>query len=256
TRVAHERTERVAHGFTYRHDLWLVDLDDLPRLPRVFRSWLRFDARDHFGDSRAGSVPERQAGSVPERQSSIRADVDAYLARQGITCSRVLMLANPRSLGYVFNPLTVFWCYGARGELRAVIAEVHNTYRGRHCYLLRPDVDGRATVDKKFYVSPFFTVDGVYEMRFSEPAAALEITIDLWRAGRPVPAFRASVTGCRLPRTRGSLVRAVLAQPVVSRRVMVLIRWQGVRLWLRRVPVVPRPRPLRHELHHEGVPPR
>ena len=151
------------------------------------------------------------------------------------------MLANPRSLGHVFNPLTVFWCYGPSGELRAVIAEVHNTYRGRHCYLLRPDVDGHARVDKEFYVSPFFTVDGTYDMKFSEPGEELQINIDLRRGSGAEPAFRASVAGRRLPRSRGSIIRAVLAQPFVSRRVMLLIRWQGVRLWLRRVPVVPRP---------------
>ena len=102
------------------------------------------------------------------------------------------LLTNARVLGHVFNPLSVFWCHGPAGELRAVIAEVHNTYGERHCYLLRPDADGRAGADKAFYVSPFFAVDGHYEMTFTDPTVdeALAVSITLAREGRVV--FRAS----------------------------------------------------------------
>jgi DUF1365 family protein len=131
TRVTHGRTERVHHGFAYRHATWLVDLDELPRLPRLLRAVARFDARDHLGDPRA----------------TIRDNVDAYLAANDIDLAggSILMLATPRSLGHAFNPLTVYWCHDRVGALRCVVAEVHNTYGERHCYLLRPDADGRAS---------------------------------------------------------------------------------------------------------------
>ena len=76
------------------------------------------------------------------------------------------MLANARFLGYVFDPLTVFWCFAADGSLRCVVAEVHNTYGERHAYLLRPEADGTAEVGKEFYVSPFNDVSGRYDFRF------------------------------------------------------------------------------------------
>ena len=94
----------------------------------------------------------RSPGSTPAttsatRDRTIRQNLDAWLARpRASTCAggRVLMLANARVLGYVFNPLTVYWCHRADGALACVVAEVHNTYGERHCYLLRPDDAGRA----------------------------------------------------------------------------------------------------------------
>jgi hypothetical protein len=116
-------------------------MDNLPRLPAPLRPLARFEVRDHLGDPAA---------------PSIKANVVGYLARNGIDLAggTVLMLASARVLGYVFNPLSVFWCYAASARLQAVLAEVHNTYHQRHVYLLRPGEDGLAEAAKEFYVSP------------------------------------------------------------------------------------------------------
>ena len=140
--VGHARRERIDHSFKHRVFLWLVDLDELPTLPWWLRPFARFESRDHLGDA----------------SRSIRQNIDAYLASHDIWCDRILMLANARSLGHVFNPLTVYWCY-ADGELMCVVAEVHNTYGERHRYLLFPDEAGRARTDKAFYVSPFLDLE-------------------------------------------------------------------------------------------------
>ncbi len=226
TRVAHGRTERVHHGFAYGHVMWLVDLDDVPRLPRPLRVLGRFDARDHLGD--------------PERD--IRANVDTYLATRGVDLEggRVLMLANARSWGYAFNPLSVFWCYARGGQLAGVVAEVHNTYGERHCYFLRPDAHGRADATKEFYVSPFFAVDGSYEMTFTEPREECSVAITLRRGEAAATVFRATLDARRDP-ARPSFLAGSLRHPFASHRVMALIRFEGIRLWLRRLPVVPRP---------------
>ena len=234
TRIGHGRTERVTHGFAYRHSMWLVDLDDVPRLPRSLRLLGRFDAGDHLGDP----------------ASTIRANVDAYLATEGVDLrgGRVLMLANARSWGYTFNPLSVFWCHDRAEELVGVVAEVHNTYGERHCYFLRPDADGRADTAKEFYVSPFFAVDGSYEMRFTdpllrsgtEPTDHLELEITLRRGPGAVPVFRATLDAERDP-AWPSFLAGTLRHPFASHRVMALIKLQGIRLWLRRLPLVPRP---------------
>ena len=158
--ITHTRF-RPRRTFRYRSYLWLVDLDGLPRLPLPLRPLARFQARDHL--SGAGG--------------SLRASVDTYLAQHGISLpgGRVLMLGHARTLGYVFNPLTVFWCHDADGGLAAVIAEVHNTYGGRHTYLLHPDSRGRAEADKEFYISPFLPVAGRYRLHLPEPAGRLRL---------------------------------------------------------------------------------
>ncbi len=83
------------------------------------------------------------------------------------------MLASPRVLGHVFNPLSLFYCHDADGTLTHVVAEVRNTYGGRRCYLLETADNSKATVDKTFYVSPFHGVDGHYEISVPEPGREL-----------------------------------------------------------------------------------
>jgi DUF1365 family protein len=231
TTITHARTATVAHRFSYRHPMWLVDLDAIPALPRPLRFLLAFDARDHLGDA----------------TRSIRANVDGFLAEHGVPRPhRVVMLANPRSFGHGFNPLTLYWPYDEHGTLHGVVAEVHNTYGGRHSYFIRPDADpstddgsgGRAETDKALYVSPFFPVDGRYEMQFTEPRENLEVGIVLRRDG--VAVFRASLVA-GAPRPVRSVIATALRHPLPSWWVSSRIRFQGVRLWLRGVPLVPRP---------------
>jgi uncharacterized protein len=232
TTIEHERRVPVRHAFHYRHTMWLVDLDSVPTMSRWLRPLAAFEARDHFGDPPA----------------SLRANVDAYLAEHDIDLhgGRVLMLANPRAFGYVFNPLTVYWCQDDAGQPRCVIAEVHNTYGERHCYLLTPDAGGHADVAKDFFVSPFFAVDGRYEMRFTEPGEDLEVSIALRRSESMEPVFRAKLAGHRTVARVRSVSRAAARHACGSWKVIALIRWQGIRLWLRRVPLVPNPAPCRN----------
>jgi uncharacterized protein len=231
--VRHVRRQVFQRAFTHRTYLWLVDLDELPELPRWLRPFARFEARDHLGD--------------PAR--TIRQNLDAWLATQGVDLAggRVLMLANARSLGYVFNPITVYWCRYPDGSPACVVAEVHNTYGGRHCYLLRPDDAGRARVAKDFYVSPFLTVAGEYAMRLPEPDDRLALTITLRQDDRT--ALTATLAGTREPATPAALVRMLARRPLVTHRTSALIRRHGIALWLRRLPVVPRPR----HVPQEGV---
>lgn len=215
----------VDNAFSYRAHMWLVDLADLPRLPRGLGWLARFEARDHLGDPGA----------------TIRGNIEKFLAPHGIdlTGGRVLMLANARVAGYVFNPISVHWCYRAGGELACLVAEVHNTYGERHAYLLDPDPGGRAETDKAFYVSPFLTVDGRYLMRFSPPGPTVSVTMAL-RQGGQTP-FTATLRGTAKAATLGTILRTSLRQPLMPLRVSALIRYQGIKLWLRRLPVIHRP---------------
>ncbi len=225
TAISHVRQTPLKNAFTYRSYSWFVDVDDLPRLPPLLRPLAEFRAGDHLGDPGA----------------SFRANVERYLRTQGIEPDGgpIHMLTSARVFGYVFNPLTLFWCYGTNGELRCVVAEVHNTYGERHCYLLRTDPSGRASVPKAFYVSPFNDVDGEYRMKLPAPGERLAVSIVLERDGhRP---FVATMDGRRKPATIRNILAAAVAVPAAPMLVSALIRLQGVKLWARRLPVVARP---------------
>ncbi len=223
--IRHVRAAPVANSFCYRSYQWLVDLETLPSLPAWLRPLARFRAADHFGDA----------------ARTIRENVDSFLAGNGVDLAggRILMLASARVFGYIFNPLSVYWCHRADGSLACVIAEVHNTYGERHCYLLHTDARGRAEVDKAFYVSPFNPVDGRYRMSLPEPGQKLALTVTLHRPGEPP--FVASVRGTRQAATPGALLRAAARHPWPTVATTIQIHAQGIKLWLRGLPVQQRP---------------
>lgn len=204
TTVVHVRRSPWRHAFRYRSRSWLVDLDALPR---------GFRAQDHVGD--------------PAR--TLRENVDALLADEGLRCARVVTLTSPRRLGHVFNPLSVHWCLDAHDALVATVAEVHNTYGGRHAYVLQP---GQQEVDKAFYVSPFHDVAGRYELDLPLPDDEVRLSVTYRRDGAEpfVATVRGSVAESRPP----------LSDLFTTRLVAGRVRVQGIRLWLRRLPVVPR----------------
>jgi uncharacterized protein len=223
--VTHVRNETFRRSFAHRVYYWLVDLDELPRQPRWLRPFAGFRAADHLGDSAA----------------SLRANVDAWLAARGIDLrgGRIVMLTNARVLGYVFNPITLYWCHRPDGALECVLAEVHNTYHQRHTYLLHPDGSGKALADKEFYVSPFLDQHGTYEMRVPEPDERLSVTVTLRQdGGTPLTAV---LRGARRPAGPAGVLRTVLRRPLLPQRVSALIRAHGIVLWLRRIPIRPRP---------------
>ena len=211
----------------------------LPRIQLVHRhrrtagaaeDWLRpfarFDARDHFTGGRA--------------EDTLRHRVDAFLAENGISLpgGRITALLQARVLGYVFNPLSLFWCHDADGALRAVIAEVHNTYGQRHAYLLpsderstrhRREEDVRVTVQR---------VDGHYVVRAPRPGATLAVSITLHRDNQPPFVAPCVADGCgRAPPNWPGCRSPPRWHPCWARCGSAS---QGITLWLRRVPVVPR----------------
>lgn len=227
--IGHRRVAPIRHAFRHRVHLWLVDLDDLPRPPAWLRPVATFSARDHLG------------GTREDASDDIKANVVRYLDVRGVRLDdtgRIVMLANARTFGHVFDPLSVYWCFTGDGRLRCVVAEVHNTFGERHAYLLEPDADGRAEADKQFHVSPFNDTSGRYTLRFRLDRERVRVEVALHREGRRM--FDASFAGAPTPATRRRVVAATLRRPLMAQRVSALIRLHGVWLWLRRLPVVPR----------------
>jgi DUF1365 family protein len=223
--IWHSRRAPLTNSFRYRTYLWLVDLDDLPRPAGPLRLLASFRSRDHLGDP----------------GQPIRANVDAFLRARGIDLGggRVLMLAHARVLGYVFNPLTVYWCHRQDGSLACVIAEVHNTYGQRHAYLLHTDDSGRGRAPKEFYVSPFYPVDGSYRMSLPRPGERLALAVVLDRPDGSH--FAATVRGTAVPASRRALLAAAARHPWSTAAVSVRIRRQGIALYLRGLRPAPRP---------------
>ena len=224
-RVTHTRRTPLRHRFSNAIYQWLVDVDDLPRMSRWLRPFSTFAASDHIGDPTA----------------SIRANIERFCAAQGvdITGNRLLMLANARVLGHTFDPLSVFWAIAPDESLTCIVAEVHNTYGERHAYLLQTDDLGKAVVDKAFYVSPFFTVDGTYDLQFVLTPDKISSSIVLRQGGEAV--FAATFRGTPRPVTGRRLATLLVKMPLMTHRTSLQIRIHGVWLWIRRLPVVPRP---------------
>lgn len=227
-RVHHTRHRPVRHSFTHKHTQWLVDLDAMPRLPRWLRPFATFRGEDHLSGNPG--------------IAALKANVLRVLERDGIPTTprdRVVMLAHARTLGHVFDPMSAFWVFAPDGDLRAVLVEVHNTYGGRHAYVLRTDEGGRAAMDKDFYVSPFNDVEGEYAIRLTLAPDTVGVAIRLRLHDEPL--VTATVTGAPRPATTSAVARTALRHPLMPQRVSGLIRVHGIWLWLRRLPVRPRP---------------
>lgn len=223
----HGRRGAVTNGFRYGVDYLLLDPDaPAAAAPRLF-SRNRGNLTS-LHDSDHGGPPGEGRGSAWVRE---------VLARHGLPgASRVLLLAQPRVLGHVFNPVSFWLCHDGTGALRVVIAEVTNTFGDRHSYLCHRDDHApitpgdRIEAQKILHVSPFQPVEGGYAFNFDIRHDAISIRIDY---GRGKGGLIATLTGPRRPLTDAAILRATLRRPFGSRRVLALIHWQALKLWLK-----------------------
>ena len=232
----HGRRGAVRNAFRYSIDYVLCDAEAAVNGPRLF-------ARNGVGlmslqDSDHGGPPKAGRGAAWVR--------DVLAAHQVRLDGRIDLLAQPRVLGHVFNPVSFWLCHDVEGVLRAVIAEVTNTYGDRHSYLCR-HADGRAitrsetiAAQKIFHVSPFQPIEGEYDFRFDVTPDEVHIVITY---GRAEGGLVATLKGARKPLTNGSILRAALRRPFGSRRVLALIHWQAVKLWWKGATFRNRPEP-------------
>ena len=238
--VMHRRLRPFGHRFVYRVFSLLIDIDAVCELDRRLRlfSYNRFNLisfcdRDH--GARDGS-PLR-----PWVERQLR-DSGVYTAPE-----RIFVHAFPRVLGYVFNPISVYWCHGPTGRLIAVVCEVKNTFGDQHVYVLRapqnaaPDATLRAACDKAMYVSPFIEMSARYRFRFDLPDDRLRLVIAESDTGGDV--LMASHTARRYPLSDSQLAMACLVYPLVTAKIIAAIHWEALKLWLKGARVVPPPAP-------------
>jgi DUF1365 family protein len=246
-KVMHARMKPRGHRFNYRVMSMLIDLDRLDEAGRVSRllgingrGLFSFHERDHGG----------LIGDAPFK--TLRGWADQLLHENGVARpAAIKLLCYPRVLGYVFNPLSVFYCYDTVGTLSAVIYEVRNTFGGIHHYV-RPVVAGelspaglRQTERKTFYVSPFIDMDMRYLFRLNLPGETLKIRI--LETDREGPLLAATFSGKRRPVGAAALLAALVALPLMTLKIMGAIHYEALRLWLKGIKLVPRPKDGNHE---------
>jgi uncharacterized protein len=232
----HGRKGAVRNAFRYGIDYVLLDAEAEVETPALFArnrtGVISLQDRDH------GGAPGQGRGAVWVRE---------VLAAHGVEgVRRIELLAQPRALGYVFNPVSFWLCRDGEGALATVIAEVTNTYGDRHCYLCRND-DGRSiaatdhiAATKIFHVSPFQPVEGRYDFTFDIRPDRIDIRID-YTAGNG--GLVATLSGERQPLTNAGILRALVTRPLGARRVLALIHWQALKLWWKGAQFRARPLP-------------
>jgi DUF1365 family protein len=223
-RVQHTRLQPVRHKLSYRVFMGLFDLDTLEETAR--RTWA-------FGYNRTALISfyDRDHGDGSGRP--LRAQIEAQLREAGIATDggAIRVLCMPRLLGYVFNPISVYFCYNKAGALSAVVHEVNNTFGGRHFYALPYTPNGRQACAKQFRVSPFLPMGMDYAFRLSPPDEVAAVSILVSAAQRPV--LTASFRGARRPFSSGQILRLWLSHPALTFKVIVGIHWEALWLWLK-----------------------
>jgi DUF1365 family protein len=235
--VGHSRSAPKPHSFrNAAHFLYL----DLQELPDFFRG------RWFWSNEKRNLVTFRRADYLGPPDVSLREAVldcvEKELGRR--PAGHVGIFTQLRTLGYLFNPVSFYFCHDEQGSLEAIVAEITNTpWSERHAYVLdAKKAEGEALTfrfKKDFHVSPFFDLDQVYEWRFSEPGERVEVSMRNIEGGQEVFSVRLSCE--RQPITARSLAVVLLRYPLQPLRLHAAIYWQALRLYLKRTPFFTHP---------------
>lgn len=227
-RVMHRRLRPKLHQLGYRIFEMLIDLDELPALDQR----LRWFSRGTFNLLSFRDQDYGDGSAVP-----LRTQAEAHLAQVGVHgIGRIALLTMPRLLGFAFNPLSLYFCYDRGGALAAIIHEVHNTFGERHSYVLTAEAENglvRQGAAKAFHVSPFLPMRLDYTFRVRPPGERLQVAIQV--SDKAGPLLIAIQRMERRALTDGAILRAALAFPLMTFKVVAGILWEAGKLLIKGV---------------------
>jgi DUF1365 family protein len=237
--VVHRRLRPVRHELRYRVFNLLADVDTLEETAGRLR-WFSYNRFNLF------SIMDRNHGpgdGTPVREHAWKL---VRSAEGGDQVKRIFMFCYPSVLGYVFNPLTVYYGLDADDQLRMMIYEVNNTFGGRHSYVVPVGEELAQKAPKQFFVSPFNAVEGNYTFHFTPPEEKMALGVALSVEDQPV--LNAYVSGQRLKLTDGALLKSFLGVPFLTIKVIGAIHLQALRLWWKGLRLKPRPKVPNHTI--------
>ena len=233
--VMHRRFGARRHRFRYRAFWLLLDLDEVPELARSTRlfSCNRFNLL---------SLHDRDHGDGSD--TTIRGQITTLLRENGVDAAiaNIELFCMPRMLGYVFNPLSIYFCRRQDTSLAAIIYQVHNTFGERHSYVIPVEQNGRVVrqqCQKEFYVSPFMDLNLRYDFRITQPGDHISVAIRA--SNRRTPTMVAVLSAHRRELSDAALLSALMSMGAVTLKVTAAIHWEALRLWLKRIRLRPRP---------------
>lgn len=240
--VMHQRYFPQRYRFHYQVFSFLIDIDQVKtKLPTALISYNRFNLF---------SLYQKDHGA--RDGTDWRVWANKKLAQQGLSRAqhKIQLLCFPRILGYAFNPLSLWYCYGEDEQLYAIIAEVRNTFGEHHHYVLhnnnQPYQDKvRANQDKCFHVSPFISMDAEYRFIINAPDDALNIVINEYQQQRLM--LTATQTGQQVPLTTLYLLYQFFRLPLMTSKIMLMIHWQAAKIWWRGGTFYKKPSALKRE---------
>jgi DUF1365 family protein len=231
----HRRLRPRSYEFEHRIMMLYVDLDELPLIDRRTRL---------LSHNRGNLYSVREDDYVPTgTQGDLKARVSEFLRERALPLparSRITLLTLPRVLGYIFNPISIYFCSDESGTALCAIAEVGNTYRETKLFLLPRAADAahgarfQLRVPKEYYVSPFSSLDICFDFDCLLPGQSLQVHIEDWDGEGKL--LISHLHGQRLPLSDAQLLRFAVKFPALTLKVITLIHWHALRLALKRVP--------------------
>lgn len=234
-RVFHKRFKPKVHSLAYKVCSFLIDLDELDQLDQS----LKFFSHNRFNLISFWDKDHGRGDGQP-----LRPYVENILAQGGLDLKggAIRLLCYPRLFGYVFNPLSVYYCYDIDDNLKAIIYEVSNTFGERHSYVIEATDGGeliQQRCQKGFYVSPFMEMECEYAFKMVPPKD--KISIDITQSDAEGVLLKANFTGTELAISNASLLRILGRYPLMTLKVIVGIHWEALKLWRKGMKLVKRP---------------
>jgi DUF1365 family protein len=236
--VVHQRLRPRRHRLKYRLAQGLFDLDELDDVT----ARLRFLSRNRFN---LFAFHDRDFGDGSD--TPLRAQIEVHLRDAGLAPDGgpIRLLAMPRVLGHIFNPIAIWFCHRSDGSLLAIVYEVTNTLKQRHSYLIpvTGEAEGaiRQSCAKTLYVSPFMDMDMAYDFAIRPPGERVQIVVN--GKDEEGPLISASFAGERRPLTDRALLRIFLTFPLITLKTVAGIHWEALKLWMKGVRIRRAPAP-------------